>query len=202
MNQIFCQNCGTANAVGARFCNACGGQISGQASAPPPPQYAPPQVYQQPPIQNVIYQQAPVYQKKKRGTLSKILGGLLTLVICCLAAGFAYYYVSLRPIQGAATDFLNAVQNQEYTSAYNMCTKDLQSAVGNSPQGLQSFVEGGGLMIQNWKFANVKRKSGDPPQGSLTTDATLQNSKQVKLLVALTVVKPDNIWKVMGFGIE
>jgi hypothetical protein len=110
----------------------------------------------------------------------------------------AYYY----PIYGAASNFLNALQNQEYTAAYNMGTKDLQSAVGSSPDSLRSFIESQGILIQKWAFANIERVSGDPPKGILTTDATLQNGKQVKFSVHLIQEKPDNIWKVMGFGTE
>lgn len=94
---MFCRNCGAACADGAKFCPACGTDLS-VAAAPVEPVYQQPvqpvyeqPVYQQPVYQQPVYQQ-PVYQQpyqapvvpgKGLGIASMVLG-IIALVLFCV----------------------------------------------------------------------------------------------------------------------
>ena len=207
MDQIYCQKCGTANADDARFCNSCGAAIPVQPQGPIPqqpyyaqqPQYSPsPQPYVQVPVQPVMYPQAPPPKKKRTGLVILII--VLALVLCCGGGGVTYYWVALRPIRGTAMDFLNALAAQDYVTAYNMSSAEMQSQLGNSPDGLQQFIESNGLLIQKYSTPDVQRFSGTPTTGMATTTADLANGKTVKLEVDLSIAASGN-WQVMGFGL-
>ena len=201
--QIFCQHCGAANSQGARYCHSCGREV---IAGPPPQQqiYAPPppppqQMYTPPPIQQVIVQQAPA-QRKGSKTCLWIVGIMALLVVCCGVVAYQYYKFMMAPMQSVASDFLEYLQAQNYTQAYNLCGGDLQNELG-SPDGLKSFIEGNGFTIKTWSISGVQRFEGTPTTGTASGQVTFTNGRNAKVTVHLATDNA-NIWKVIGIEFD
>jgi len=194
--QVFCQQCGAANSVGARYCHSCGREVIAGAGAPPPPQqmYAPPppqQMYAQPPVQQVIVQQAPA-PRKRSGACAWIAGITLLLVLCCGVSAY-FFYQYTNPAQVASENFLSNLQTQNYAQAYDLCGADLQKELG-SPDGLKKFIEGNGFANQTWSRSGISRVNN-------AADVTFTNESSRKLTVTLALDN-TNAWKVVGIKFD
>jgi hypothetical protein len=220
MNNIFCQYCGTSNSADARYCKSCGREMPVNVQSHPSqqqpqsyptifpqeqavPHASQPTVYAQPvqpyPQQvNIPLQPATIAPppKKKKGRVILIL--LLLAVIGCCGAVWAYNQLLLRPIQKTGDDFLKAMQQQNYASAYIMMAADVQSQLG-STAGLQSFMEANKLAFTSYTTSNLQRIEGNPTQGILMADLTLLDGTKYTMEVDMQV-GPGNVWQVIGFG--
>lgn len=103
-----------------------------------------------------------------------------------------------QPIQNTANDFLNALQNQDYSTAYALIAPEVQGQLG-SPQGLQGFMESNGLMFNSYKGGDLKRITGNPPQGIKMAELTLIDGTKYPLEINLQVGE-NNVWQIIGFG--
>ncbi len=219
MNQIYCQYCGIPNNEDASFCRNCGRSFSQPPQSPvqpnsspsmapiaprisPTPVYVPPSQNQQPlyPPQSVSTQGAniPLHPapspKKKKGKII-LFGILIGIVGCCALIGL-YYKLFLAPIANTAKDFLIALQDQKYSTAFYMMNTDLQAELEN-PEGLQSFIVNNGLVFTSFTTGNLKRIAGDPPQAVQEVELTLVEGSKRKLTLYL-VVGRDDVWQIMG----
>ena len=138
---------------------------------------------------------APPPKKKVGKTILILL--LLAAVICCVS-GWAYYQLLLNPIQKTGDDFLKAMQQQNYASAYNMMGVDVKSQLG-SAAGLQSFMEANKLTYTAYTTSNLRRIEGNPTQGILLAELTLLDGTKYTIEVDMQV-GPGKAWQVIGFG--
>jgi hypothetical protein len=194
--QIFCQNCGAANSMGARFCHSCGREVIVGAGAPPPPQqmYPPPQpqpMYAQPPVQQVIVQQAPAPRKGSKAC-AWIAAVTLLLVLCC-GVGAYYFYQYMGPVQVASEGFFSDLQAQNYEQAYALCGADLQKELG-SPAGLKKFIEGNDFINHKWSRSGIVRVGSG-------ADVTYTNENSRKFMVSF-MLDNANAWKVSGMSFD
>jgi hypothetical protein len=170
-------------------------QYPQQPVIPQYPQSVPvvtPQYASQIPVQPI----APPVKKKKKTSLI-LIGILLGLFLCC-GGWFGYNQLFITPIQKTADAFMNALQNQDYTTAFNFTNADVQTQLGNV-EGLKNYSVSTGLIFNSWKQTSTRRVNGNPPQGVVIGELTFADGTIQKFEVDL-VVGPNSIWQVMGFG--
>ena len=205
METVTCPYCGTLNKPGAKFCKNCGKQYDESSLQVQPHQPVAYQAAQEAPVHiqptaqqpQIAAQPAIPHAPKKRKGRILLFGILIGMVGCCAVIG-GYYQLFPKPIQNTGNDFLTALQQRNFESAYGMMAPEAQSQLV-SAEGLKSFMESNGLLFNSYNSGTMKRISGDPPQAIQIADLVLKDGSTLSIEVDMQV-GPDNFWQVIGFG--
>ncbi|MCX7839135.1 MAG: hypothetical protein N2559_06720 [Anaerolineae bacterium] len=128
-----------------------------------------------------------------------LVGGLLFVCLACvgvLGVAFVLGLGATQPIINAGDSFMTALKNEDYTSAYNLCTPALQQELRN-PQGLANLIRNANVRPIQWSYSS-RNVSND--QGQLEGSVTFVGNREGTVQLVLTQV--GGTWKIAGFRLR
>ena len=124
---------------------------------------------------------------------------VLAYVILAPAVGNVYENIS-EDAASTGEQFLQALADGDFATAYDLCTPELQQELGEADQLAATFGPGG-LQIESWNYETQSVTLEDGRSGfALVGDVTFSGGKTGSLSVALVYV--DEAFRVAGFSIE
>jgi hypothetical protein len=127
--------------------------------------------------------------------------GVLVLAYVILAPAVGNVYENI--VEGAAStgeQFLQALADGDFATAYDLCTPELQQELGSTDQ-LAAMFGPSGLQIESWHYETQPMTLEDGRSGfALVGDVTFSGGKTGTLSVVLVHV--DEAFRVAGFSVE
>jgi hypothetical protein len=128
-----------------------------------------------------------------------VAGVALALCVGCVVIFGVIGFGAFNQTQPAATtgeNFMTALKNGNYSSAYNMCGADLKNELG-SVQGLENLITQGRVQPVSWNFSS-RNTSGN--QAQLDGSATFSGNRNGTVRIVLE--KSGNDWQIIGFNLK
>lgn len=129
-----------------------------------------------------------------------VLGaGLLVVCLVCvgvIGVAFVLGLGATQSISDVGDAFMTALKNEDYSTAYNLCTPALQQELRN-PQGLANLIRNANVRPMRWSYAS-RNVSND--QGQLEGSVTFVGNREGTLQLVLT--QGGGTWKIAGFRLR
>ena len=123
-------------------------------------------------------------------------GGLIAVLLIIVIIAVVGGLLGTAPMASAADDFMTALQDGEWDTAYGLCSPSLQSQL-QSASNLSEMIVGGSAQPEKWKFTSRNVENG---QGEVEGSVTMTGG--VAGTVSVTLAKADDGWQVNGFNLQ
>ena len=132
--------------------------------------------------------------------MKKIILGLVALGGCCVIGIAAIVFIAFQATAGVAEagdDFMNALKDGNYQTAYNMFSDDLKADVGGVENFQTSYLSlSPELRVdpESWSFSS---RNIENDQGELSGEVTMKDG--TKADVSLIFNKNGDEWELIGY---
>jgi hypothetical protein len=133
-----------------------------------------------------------------------IIGVLALACVVCVAVAFVAtggailaVFNAAQPIVTTSNDFMTALKDGNYNTAYGLLTPSVQSEIGGNADALRQTIESNNVRPVSWNFTsfNVSGGTGEV-SGSVTFTGNRPGTG------SLVLAQEGNQWKVAGFNLK
>jgi hypothetical protein len=129
--------------------------------------------------------------------MKRILIGLVVIVVLCgVVAGGAFFLAgnALKGLSDTGNNFMAALRDGDYETAYNLSSTDLQAQIGDV-DAIKSNIEGGNAQPQTWNFNSINVENNI---GQMSGTGVFANGETAPITLGL-ILEGDQ-WKILAFN--